>query len=401
MAEKKILLISMVFYPDEVAVANLFTNLSIELAASGLDIEVWCAQPSYTNTQRQPRELIYRGINIKYLKSTTFHKDKLPGRIINFVTFSIIVATRLLFSKVKTRVVSNTTPPFLAIIISLICSFKNRKFIYILMDIFPDGLIRLGKASGKNIFIRIWQSIHRAALKRSEYIVVIGRDMRDWLVRFYPEGAEKTRYIPVWQDEELIKPVDIKLNPFIVKYQLQDYFVVQYSGNMGLWNDMKTIGQAINKNITDVVFLIIGGGMRKKELLESINDKNATNILFLPFQTNENYSYSVTACHVALVSLREGLEGMAVPSKIIGIMAAGIPVIAMVPDHSEIAYIVKEEKCGYIINQSDSEGLVNAITELKSDENLRKRLGQNGRDAFLRKYTAEIVAEKFNSLLNS
>jgi hypothetical protein len=32
MAEKKILLISMVFYPDEVAVANLFTNLSIELA---------------------------------------------------------------------------------------------------------------------------------------------------------------------------------------------------------------------------------------------------------------------------------------------------------------------------------------------------------------------------------
>jgi glycosyltransferase involved in cell wall biosynthesis len=141
--------------------------------------------------------------------------------------------------------------------------------------------------------------------------------------------------------------------------------------------------------------------MRKKELLESINDKNATNILFLPFQTNENYSYSVTACHVALVSLREGLEGMAVPSKIIGIMAAGIPVIAMVPDHSEIAYIVKEEKCGYIINPSDSEGLVNAITELKSDENLRKRLGQNGRDAFLRKYTAEIVAEKFNSLLNS
>jgi glycosyltransferase involved in cell wall biosynthesis len=400
-AEQKVLIISQVFYPDEVAVANLFTNLSSVLVKSGLEIEVWSAQPFYTCTKPQPRIRFYEGMRIHYLHSTQFPKDKFTGRIINYFTFAISVIFKLLFSKDKTQVISHTTPPFLAIIISLICSFKNRKFIYILMDIFPDGLIRLGKASGKNIFIRIWQSIHRAALKRSEYIVVIGRDMRDWLVRFYPEGAEKTRYIPVWQDEELIKPVDIKLNPFIVKYQLQDYFVVQYSGNMGLWNDMKTIGQAINKNITDVVFLIIGGGMRKKELLESINDKNATNILFLPFQTNENYSYSVTACHVALVSLREGLEGMAVPSKIIGIMAAGIPVIAMVPDHSEIAYIVEEEKCGYIINPSDTEGLVNAITELKSDENLRKRLGQNGRDAFLRKYTTEIVAEKFNSLLNN
>lgn len=84
----------------------------------------------------------------------------------------------------------------------------------------------------------------------------------------------------------------------------------------------------------------------------------------------------------------------------IGIMAAGIPVLALVPEHSEIAYIVAEEKCGLIINPSDSEGLINAIIKLKSDENLRKRLGQNGRDAFLKKYTTKIIAEKFISLLS-
>lgn len=391
----------MVFYPDEVAVANLFTNLSVELAASGLEIEVWCAQPSYTNNRRQPHELLYRGMKIKYLRSTTFHKDKLAGRILNFATFSFIVAARLLFSKSKTRVISNTTPPFVAIIISMICNLRNRKFVYVLMDIFPDGLIRLGKVSDKNVFIKIWQSMHRMALKKSEYIVVIGRDMIDWISGFYPGATVKTRYIPLWQDKELIRPVNIKLNPFIEKYQLQNYFVVQYSGNMGLWNDMRTIGLAINRNPDGVKFMIIGGGMRKKELLDTLDNPEMSNAIFLPFQENIDYAYSVTSCHAAIVSLREGLEGMAVPSKIIGIIAAGIPVIAMVPAQSEIAYIVKEEQCGIVVNPDDADGLIDAIIKLKSDEELRIRMGRNGREAFLKKYTSKIVSERYLTLLTN
>jgi glycosyltransferase involved in cell wall biosynthesis len=389
----------MVFYPDEVAVANLFTNLSVELAASGLEIEVWCAQPSYTNNRRQPHELFYKGLHIKYLRSTTFHKDRLAGRIANFVTFSIIVASGLLFSKSKTRVVSNTTPPFLAIIISLLCSLKNRKFVYVLMDIFPDGLIRLGKSSRRNIFTRIWQSLHRSALKKSEYIIVIGRDMKDWISGFYPQVMDRTHYIPLWQDADLINPINFNSNPLISKYRLQNSFVVQYSGNMGLWNDMKTIGEALNQLPAEVKFLFIGGGMRKKEFMNTINDRMSA--IFLPFQENTDYAYSVTACHAAIVSLREGLEGMAVPSKIIGIMAAGIPVIAMVPDQSEIAFIVTEEQCGLIVTPGDAMGLVSAIIKLKSDEALRERMGLNGRRAFLKKYTSKIIADQYITLLTS
>src|SRR5450759_1120797 len=98
--------------------------------------------------------------------------------------------------------------------------------------------------------------------------------------------------------------------------------------------------------------------MRKKELLESIDASGSENVRFFPFQSNENYSLTVSACHVAIVSLRDEAKGMAVPSKIIGIMAAGIPVIALVPERSEIAYIVTEEQCGYVLNPSDSDGLV-------------------------------------------
>jgi glycosyltransferase involved in cell wall biosynthesis len=210
------------------------------------------------------------------------------------------------------------------------------------MDIFPDGLIRLKKASPTNILIKIWQKLHFAAIKHCIKIVVIGRDMRDWLLRIYPAGIEKVAYIPLWQDNELIKPICFAENPFIIENKLQNSFVVQYSGNMGLWNEMKTFGQAVNKNLKDVSFVFIGGGMRKQELLEAMENPEPDNVLLFPFLPNEDYASSVSACHIALVSFRKGLEGMAVPSKIIGIMAAGVPVIALVPNQSEIAYTVMD-----------------------------------------------------------
>jgi glycosyltransferase involved in cell wall biosynthesis len=210
---------------------------------------------------------------------------------------------------------------------------------------------------------------------------------------------DRTHYIPLWQDADLINPINFNSNPLISKYRLQNSFVVQYSGNMGLWNDMKTIGEALNQLPAEVKFLFIGGGMRKKELMNSINDRMSA--IFLPFQENTDYAYSVTACHAAIVSLREGLEGMAVPSKIIGIMAAGIPVIAMVPDQSEIAFIVTEEQCGLIVTPGDAMGLVSAIIKLKSDEALRERMGLNGRRAFLKKYTSKIIADQYITLLTS
>ena len=91
---------------------------------------------------------------------------------------------------------------------------------------------------------------------------------------------------------------------------------------------------------------------------------------------------------------------MAVPSKIYGIMAAGVPVIGLVPLNSEIAMIIKEENCGFVFNPKDMDGLLGAIDSLKCNERLRKELGQNGRIAFEEKYTTRIIARKYKLLFD-
>ena len=398
---KKFFLISQVFYPDEVSTANLFTILCTYLANENIEVEVWVAQPSYTNSDKKPGQLFHKGIKIRYLLSTRFHKSNLLGKLFNILSFMVSTITRLLLSKDKSPVFTHTTPPFLGIIVSLICRIKKRKFIYIMLDIFPEGLIRLDRLSINNPVTKIWKKMFIRSLKRSDKILVLGRDMGDYLISIYDGSKNKIDYIPHWQDENLIRPIRFEDNLFVSEHNLSDHFVVQYSGNMGLWNDMVTIGRAAAHGIEGVKFLFIGGGMRKKELLDTLPDENINNMKFLPFQPGYRLCEALSACHASIVSLRAGLEGMAVPSKIYGILASGVPVIALVPEKSEIAYIVREENCGYVVDPGDVDGLINAIIELKSDEQLRQKMGINGRKAFEQKYTTKIIAEKYKLLIKA
>ena len=395
----KILLITQVFYPDEVSTANLFTNLCSVLVEDHIDVEVWCAQPSYTHFNKQPRKVTYNGINIFFLPSTNFKKTILLGRLVNYFSFTVSVVWKLLFTKEESIVFTHTTPPSLGIIISFICSIKRRKFVYILLDIFPEGLVRLGNVSKNNALIRLWQYIFILSLKKSKKIIVIGRDMREWLINVCIDAIAKTEYIPLWQDDKLISPLEFGLNDFVIENHLKDKFVIQYSGNMGLWNEMDTMGKAVRENLKDIVFMFVGGGMRKKELLEAISPEYLNNVIILPFQPNEEFNTIITACHVGLVTLRDKLEGMAVPSKIYGIMAAGIPVIALVPQNSEIAYILREENCGFVINPGNLDEFIKAIGLLKSDENLRKQMGLNSRLAFEKKYSTREIADKYKLII--
>ena len=397
---KKFLLISQVFYPDQVSTANLFTTLCSSLAERNIEVEVWAAHPSYTELKRQPARVNYKGINIQYLASTNFEKNSLAGRFSNIITFMISVSFKLLFSRDKSPVWTHTTPPFLGILLSHICKLKKRKFVYIMLDIFPEGLIRLGKVSGSNVFIRLWHRLFVGSLKKSEKIVVIGRDIKQFIEKICPECQKKIEYIPHWQDDRLIYPTNFTDNEFVREKGLQKKFVVQYSGNIGLWNEVKTMGRAVKKNLEDIVYIFVGGGIRKTELLNEFSLEDQQNVFMMPFQNNSDFNNIMGASHVHLVTLRDGLEGMAVPCKIYGILAAGRPVIAMVPELSEIAFIVSEEKCGMVINPTDLDGLINAILLLKSNTDLRIEMGQNSRKAFEKKYTTGIIADRYLELLN-
>ncbi|MCP4714283.1 MAG: glycosyltransferase family 4 protein [Deltaproteobacteria bacterium] len=397
---QKFFLISQVFYPDETATAAILTDIAAELAKDpAVSVEVWCAQPSYSTRQRQKSKVIHNNMEIFYMPGTNFPKAVLAGRLLNYLTFSLALFVRLLCAPGRTPVFTVTNPPFLGILVWLNSRLRRMPYVYIVHDVQPDGLLRLGMLKKNSFAARVWTWLNRCVLRGAERIVVIGRDMVGWVEATAPSAVDKTVYIPNCQDEQLIKPLNFNENLFVKGHQLADSFVVQYSGNMGLWNDMKSLALAARRLCGQgVQFCFIGAGMRQKELFEVWGNVAPENTLFLPFQPKNRIGASLTACHVALISLRRGLEGIAVPSKLYGILAAGVAVIAQVPQDSEVALTVGEAGCGIVVEPGDDEGLVRAILYLKEHERERLQMGRNARQAFEKKFTSSRVAEQYHAL---
>jgi len=84
------------------------------------------------------------------------------------------------------------------------------------------------------------------------------------------------------------------------------------------------------------------------------------------------------------------------PNKLFEAMASGIPII--VNENTSMANIVRKENCGIIIPYGNKESLIEAISCLKDNKGLRKRLGDNGRKAYENKYNWKIMENRLNGI---
>jgi len=215
--------------------------------------------------------------------------------------------------------------------------------------------------------------------------------------------TDKTHLIHVWSDDRKIKPAEGKENPFIKKWNLEGKFVISYSGNMGRFHDMETIIYAVQnlKKYKDILFLFIGEGYKKRWMEEFTTRQKLTNCQFSTYVNRNDLGLSLACAHVGLVSLLSGQEGLSVPSKTFGILAAGVPVIGIMSRTSEIALIIEENNCGIVVEPGDVQGLVDSILMLYNDTDLRKELGKNAVETINNKYSLKNAALKYLSIIES
>jgi len=146
---------------------------------------------------------------------------------------------------------------------------------------------------------------------------------------------------------------------------------------------------------------MIGGGGKLKKVQDMALSYQLKNITFLPYQPRKNLKYSLGASHVSLISLENGAQGLSVPSKLYGIMASGRPIIAIVPEDSEVAFTVRDFNCGLVTSPKDVKALVNAIVWLKANEAEQKAMAERAHNAFLENFTVQHCADQYYNLIKS
>ncbi|EWY38837.1 glycosyl transferase [Skermanella stibiiresistens SB22] len=239
-------------------------------------------------------------------------------------------------------------------------------------DLYPDLLpvidVKLTDAAMASLR---WLAL--ASLRRCDAVVAIGDCMAARLAR---DGVPASRIvtIPNWADP-VVAPVPWSGNPMRDALGLGDRFTVAYSGNFGLAHPLDAVLEAaadLAVRAPDVMFLLIGEGRGLKRIKSALDRMALRNVLALPWQPAANLSVSLGAADLHLAAMDARAEGMLVPSKIAGALAAGRPCVLLGPAGGAAAKLLTENGCGEVVAPGDATRLATVILAHANDPSFHR-----------------------------
>ena len=397
----RVTFINRYFYPDVSATGQILFDLSRRLVKQGFEVSVVCSRQLYGHAQAElPAEDLIEGIKVYRVRTTSFGRDNLFGRALDYLSFYFTAGFKLLkITQPGDVLVAKTDPPLISLVAGAVARWRGARLVNWLQDLFPEVVILLGKGLPGWIY-RILLHLRDRSLKVASANVVIGTAMRDRLLKHHID-ASTIHVIENWADSNYVSPKPASQSRVRSDLALHDKFVVSYSGNLGRAHEFETILQAAIalRHDRDVVFLMIGGGVKSQQLVKEAKKHQLNNFVFLPYQPRENLADSMAAGDVHLISLLPNLEGLIVPSKFYGILAAGRPSIVIGDVNGELAHIVRDEGCGEAVAVQDGTGLTDVIRKLKMDPQRCRQMSDRANALFVERYTADRGVQKWIKVL--
>jgi glycosyltransferase involved in cell wall biosynthesis len=287
---------------------------------------------------------------IKYERKTNFLK---------LATWVIAFSQILLFVKFKYRkaslfLVSN--PP----ISTFLPIFVNNKFSLLIFDIYPDAISEMGFLKADSFILKVWERANKKVFKKAESLFTITDGMKNCLQKY--SGEKNIEVVPVWSDNEFMKPLAAEMNPFIHKHKLDGKFIVIYSGNIGTSQNIDALVDiAAEVKRTNIEFVIIGDGSQRKYVEGLVKKYKLTNCILLPWQDNHDMPYSFAAANVAVVSLGKLSSSLAIPSKFYNFLSVGAVILGFAMPGTELEQMIEKFQVGRCFKPDDKNKIINYI----------------------------------------
>lgn len=299
--------------------------------------------------------------------SSTFSKSNMFSRLWAYIKMSICFYKA---SKEKVNstdiLISGTNSIFNMFFISRLKSKFDLSWLLFGYDIFPENLIPAGVISSKNPIYKLASIIFSRLYSKPDDIVAVGRDMCELLTKKVSARA-RVHYIPNWADHEEICLVDKSHNKIIkqLNWDESESIVFQFFGNLGPLQDVCSILDAIQlTNAPNAKFLFIGNGSEATNVLALIKSADDARIHFYGVCDMSEKNTALNACDVAFVSLKEGMIGLAVPSKSYFSLAADKPIIVIGDEGAELRLLVEEYPIGWGCDSGNPAALAKLIDDI-------------------------------------
>lgn len=405
----RVLIYSYNYHPEPIGIAPLMTELAEGLARRGHQVRVVTGMPNYPQRQIYPgyRGKFYvteqrRGVQIQRCYLWTRPEPGLGDRILldlSFVCTSLAQALR----GPRPDVILMTSPPLPVVLPAVLLShLYSCPIVLNLQDILPDAAIRLGLLNNK-LLTRLLQQLEAFAYEQATAISVISPQFHHNLER---KGADLSKIccISNWIDLSFFRPSAVLGEAFRRSHQLQDKFVLLYSGNIAHSQGLETLLQAAQllEPLRSIALVIVGelkaiGRLKNWCHRHQIS---GSNIHFLALQPREQLPALLSAADVGLVIQRRHVTDFNMPSKTQLLMASALPIVASVHVESAAADALRQSQGGLIVEPEQAPALAQAIAHLYHHPDQAQGMGQRNRAFAEAYYGLEQALDRYETLLS-
>lgn len=310
--------------------------------------------------------------------SSALPRFEMKKRLLNYLSYVTLAVPRALFVYCDV-IVAMTDPPFQGVVGAFVAMLKGKPYVYNIRDLYPDMAVG-GSIVKAGLLARVWDRLHRWALGRATRVIVLGEDMR---ARIVAKGVEPSRVVVVRDGAETL-PASVPLpapEPEVVRAIRGNFsFVLVHAGNLGFYGAWNTLITAARKLASDGVGLVfVGDGAQRKQIEAAA--AGSGNIRFLDYFPASKIPSVLAAADAHVITVKRGLEGVVVPSKMYGILAAGKPIVAVAPQETDAAAIGCQRGFAVSGDPDKPEEVVAVVRALACNANKVKSMGEAARAA--------------------
>ena len=394
----KILLLSQVFYPDVVSVAQHLTDLGFDLSTAGHEVTVLCSDRGYDDpTMKFPAKETRNGVTIRRVAVLGLGKESKLRRVVSAASYFLSSFGSLMMMPRQDVVVVTPPPPLLSTMAALFVGLRGGRLLYWNMDLNPDEAIAAGWLRADSFTARILEAALRYSLRKATGVIVLDRFMKERIVaKGLPE--DKLHVLPVWTHDGAAYYDPAGRESFRKQLGVSDRFVVMYSGNHSPLHPVDTLLQAALRlrDNPAIAFVFVGGGSEFARVKAFARDLNLSNVVCAPYQPLELLAGSLSAADLQVVLLGDPFVGIVHPCKIYNMLAVGAPFLYIGPGESHITELQQYPeiaRMGRFVRHGDVNQVVDIITRMASEGNTGE-FPRPGRPAALDRFSRESLVPR-------
>jgi len=291
------------------------------------------------------------------------------------------------------------SPPLPLALVGSWFSYKKIRFVLNVQDLFPQNAIDLGVLT-HSIQIRFFRVLENFAYHTADVVTVHSDGNQKLVLQQYPKLKNKLRTLHNWVDVEPHQ-AGIVNTDFRSKWNIQEKYIAVFAGVMGPSQYLNLVLHVAEQmqDQSELLFLLVGDGKEKEKLQNLAREKSLNNVRFEDFVSREAYHDLLRICSIGLVCLSPQNQTPVVPAKILGYMAAGLPIAAFLQSSSDGQVIVKSAQCGFSVDSADKDACVQSMKNLLSKSDSFAKLGENGKNYAKENFSKEVCVSQLESML--